>query len=39
MFKFRVKLLIWTEEFIEKYLPLLEKGRSIGFSDMDINRD
>ena len=37
MFKFGVDSLIWTEEFTEKDLPLLEKAKSLGFSVMDIN--
>jgi D-psicose/D-tagatose/L-ribulose 3-epimerase len=37
MFKFGVDSLIWTEEFTEKDLPLIEKARSLGFSVMDIN--
>ena len=37
MFKFGVDSMIWTEEFTEKDLPLLEKARSLGFSVMDIN--
>jgi D-psicose/D-tagatose/L-ribulose 3-epimerase len=37
MFKFGVDSLIWTEEFTEKDLPLIEKAKSLGFSAMDIN--
>jgi D-psicose/D-tagatose/L-ribulose 3-epimerase len=37
MFKFGVDSLIWTEEFTEKDLPLIEKARALGFAVMDIN--
>jgi D-psicose/D-tagatose/L-ribulose 3-epimerase len=37
MFKFGVDSLIWTEEFTEKDLPLIEKAKSLGFTVMDIN--
>jgi D-psicose/D-tagatose/L-ribulose 3-epimerase len=37
MFKFGVDSLIWTEEFTEKDLPLIEKAKSLGFVVMDIN--
>jgi D-psicose/D-tagatose/L-ribulose 3-epimerase len=37
VFKFGVDSLIWTEEFTEKDLPLLDKAKSLGFSVMDIN--
>lgn len=37
MFKFGVDSLIWTEEFTEKDLPLIEKAKSLGFSVIDIN--
>jgi D-psicose/D-tagatose/L-ribulose 3-epimerase len=37
MFKFGVDSLIWTEEFTEKDLPLIEKARELGFTVMDIN--
>jgi D-psicose/D-tagatose/L-ribulose 3-epimerase len=37
MFKFGVDSLIWTEEFTEKDLPLIEKAKSLGFAVMDIN--
>ena len=37
MFKFGVDSLIWTEEFTEKELPLIEKAKSLGFSVIDIN--
>ena len=37
MFKFGVDSLIWTEEFTEKDLPLIEKTKKLGFEVMDIN--
>ena len=37
MFKFGVDSLIWTEEFMEKDLPLIEKAKKLGFAVMDIN--
>lgn len=37
MFKFGVDSLIWTEEFTEKDLPLIDKARALGFDVMDIN--
>lgn len=37
MFKFGVDSLIWTEEFTEKDLPLIEKAKSLGFDVIDIN--
>jgi D-psicose/D-tagatose/L-ribulose 3-epimerase len=37
MFKFGVDSLIWTEEFTEKDLPLIEKAKKLGFEVMDIN--
>ncbi|MFC1900093.1 sugar phosphate isomerase/epimerase family protein [Chloroflexota bacterium] len=37
MFKFGVDSLIWTEEFTEKDLPLIEKAKALGFDVMDIN--
>jgi D-psicose/D-tagatose/L-ribulose 3-epimerase len=37
MFKFGVASLIWTEDFTEKDLPLIEKARKIGFDVVDIN--
>ena len=37
MFKFGVDSLIWTEEFTEKDLPLIEKAKKLGFKVMDIN--
>ncbi len=37
MFKFGVDSLIWTEEFTEKDLPLIDKAKSLGFDVMDIN--
>src|SRR4030042_5572197 len=37
MFKFGVDSLIWTEEFTEKDLPLIEKAKKLGFKAMDIN--
>jgi D-psicose/D-tagatose/L-ribulose 3-epimerase len=37
MFKFGVDSLIWTEEFTEKDLPLIEKAKSLGFDAIDIN--
>jgi D-psicose/D-tagatose/L-ribulose 3-epimerase len=37
MFKFGVDSLIWTEEFTEKDLPLIEKAKNLGFEVMDIN--
>jgi D-psicose/D-tagatose/L-ribulose 3-epimerase len=37
MFKFGVDSLIWTEEFTEKDLPLIEKAKALGFDAIDIN--
>jgi D-psicose/D-tagatose/L-ribulose 3-epimerase len=37
MFKFGVDSLIWTEEFTERDLPLIEKAKKLGFQVMDIN--
>ncbi|MBN2240158.1 MAG: sugar phosphate isomerase/epimerase [Dehalococcoidales bacterium] len=37
MFKFGVASLIWTEDFTEKDLPLIEKAKSLGFDVLDIN--
>jgi D-psicose/D-tagatose/L-ribulose 3-epimerase len=37
MFKFGVDSLIWTEEFTEKDLPLIEKAKALGFEVIDIN--
>jgi len=37
MFKFGVDSLIWTEEFTEKDLPLIDKARALGFDVIDIN--
>lgn len=37
MFKFGVDSLIWTEEFTEKDLPLIEKAKRLGFEVIDIN--
>ncbi len=37
MFQFGVDSLIWTEEFTEKDLPLIEKAKSLGFDVIDIN--
>ena len=37
MFKFGVDSLIWTEEFTEKDLSLIEKAKRLGFKVMDIN--
>jgi D-psicose/D-tagatose/L-ribulose 3-epimerase len=37
MFKFGVDSLIWTEEFTEKDLPLIEKAKKLGFDAIDIN--
>jgi D-psicose/D-tagatose/L-ribulose 3-epimerase len=37
MFKFGVDSLIWTEEFTEKDLPLIDKAKSLGFDVIDIN--
>lgn len=37
MFKFGVASLIWTEDFTEKDLPLLEKAKELGFDVLDIN--
>ncbi|MFC1921286.1 sugar phosphate isomerase/epimerase family protein [Chloroflexota bacterium] len=37
MFKFGVDSLIWTEEFTEKDLTLIDKARELGFDVMDIN--
>jgi D-psicose/D-tagatose/L-ribulose 3-epimerase len=37
MFKFGVDSLIWTEDFTEKDVPLIDKAKSLGFSVIDIN--
>ena len=37
MFRFGVASLIWTEDFTEKDLPLIEKARELGFDVLDIN--
>ena len=37
MFKFGVDSLIWTEEFTEKDLTLIDKAKALGFAVMDIN--
>ena len=37
MFKFGVDSLIWTEEFTEKDLGLIDKAKSLGFDAIDIN--
>jgi D-psicose/D-tagatose/L-ribulose 3-epimerase len=37
MFKFGVDSLIWTEEFTEKDLPLIDKAKTLGFEVIDIN--
>lgn len=37
MFKFGVDSLIWTEHFLSKDVPLIEKAKELGFSVMDIN--
>jgi D-psicose/D-tagatose/L-ribulose 3-epimerase len=37
MFKFGVDSLIWTEEFTEKDLPLIDKAKNLGFDVIDIN--
>jgi len=37
MFKFGVDSLIWTEEFTEKDLPLIDKAKKLGFDVIDIN--
>ena len=37
MFKFGVDSLIWTEEFTEKDLHLIEKAKKLGFDVIDIN--
>ncbi len=37
MFKFGVDSLIWTEDFSENDVWLIEKARALGFSVMDIN--
>jgi D-psicose/D-tagatose/L-ribulose 3-epimerase len=36
MFKFGVHTMIWTENFSEKDLPLIEKARSLGFEVLNI---
>ena len=36
MFKFGVNTFIWTENFTEKNLPLIEKAKSLGFEGIDI---
>jgi D-psicose/D-tagatose/L-ribulose 3-epimerase len=37
MFKFGVDTLIWTEEFTEKDLTLIERAEKLGFDVIDIN--
>ena len=37
MFRFGVASLIWTEDFTEKDLPIIEKAKSLGFDVIDIN--
>jgi D-psicose/D-tagatose/L-ribulose 3-epimerase len=37
MFKFGVDSLIWTEDFTEKDLPLIDKAKKLGFDVIDIN--
>jgi len=37
MFRFGVASLIWTEDFTEKDLPLIEKAKNLGFDVLDIN--
>ena len=37
MFRFGVASLIWTEDFTEKDLPLVEKAKELGFDVLDIN--
>ncbi len=37
MFRFGVASLIWTEDFTEKDLPLIEKAKELGFDVLDIN--
>jgi D-psicose/D-tagatose/L-ribulose 3-epimerase len=37
VFKFGVDSLIWTEEFLEKDLWLIEKAKALGFEVIDIN--
>lgn len=37
MFEFGVDSLIWTEEFTEKDLPLIDKAKALGFDAIDIN--
>lgn len=37
MFKFGVDTLIWTEEFTEKDLGLIDKAKQLGFDTIDIN--
>jgi D-psicose/D-tagatose/L-ribulose 3-epimerase len=37
MFRFGVASLIWTEDFTEKDLPLIEKAKKLGFDVLDIN--
>ncbi len=37
MFRFGVASLIWTEDFTEKDLPLIEKAKTLGFDVLDIN--
>lgn len=37
MFTFGVDSLIWTENFLEKDIPLIQKARELGFAVMDIN--
>ena len=36
MFKFGVATFIWTENFTEKDLPLMDKAKSLGFEVLDI---
>jgi len=37
MFTFGVDSLIWTENFLEKDIPLIKKAKELGFSVIDIN--
>ena len=37
MFRFGVASLIWTEDFTQKDIPLIEKAKSLGFDVLDIN--
>ena len=36
MFKFGVNTFIWTENFSEKDLPLIERAKSLDFEGIDI---